>query len=110
MSELEDKINSILSSPEEMEKISRLASQLMGGTIPEKPGVQKPDEEKSDEEMLGKLQKMVQKAAGGGSDKTGLIKALSPYLREDRRQKLQKAVRLAQAARLAGIAMNELGG
>ena len=105
MSEFEDRLNRILSDPAEMEKISRLASQLMGGEgadsapppadggIPDLSGV------------LGRLGSL-----GGKSDKSALLAALSPYLKPDRRQKLQKALRLAQAARIAGVALDAYGG
>ena len=105
MSEFEDKLNHILSDPQEMEKISRLAAQLMGGgadeghgDAPSSPGGGFPDLKG----MLGSL--------GQRSDKTALLSALSPYLRPDRRKKLQKALRLAQAARIAGVALEAYGG
>ena len=43
-------------------------------------------------------------------DKTPLLQALSPYLRPERRAKLQKAMRMAKMARLARAALNEYGG
>ena len=104
MSEFEDKLNHILSDPQEMEKISRLAAQLMGGSAdgqgdaPPPPGGGLPDLKG----MLGGL--------GQRSDKSALLSALSPYLSPDRRQKLQKALRLAQAARIAGVALEAYGG
>ena len=107
MSEFEDKLNHILSDPQEMEKISRLAAQLMGdstngqGDTPPSPGGGLPDLSG----ILGKLGN-----TGGKSDKAALLSALSPYLRPDRRQKLQKALRLAQAARIAGVALEAYGG
>ena len=108
MSEFEDKLNHILSDPQEMEKISRLAAQLMGGSAdnghddaPPSPGGALPDLSG----ILGKLGN-----TGGKSDKAALLSALSPYLRPDRRQKLQKAMRLAQAARIAGVALEAYGG
>ena len=107
MSEFEDKLNHILSDPQEMEKISRLAAQLMGGSAdgqgdtPPSPGGGLPDLSG----ILGKLG-----STGGKSDKAALLSALSPYLSPDRRQKLQKALRLAQAARIAGVALEAYGG
>lgn len=103
MSDFEDKLNHILSDPQEMEKISRLAAQFMGGSAdgngeaPPSPGGL-PDLKG----MLGGL--------GQRSDKAALLSALSPYLSPDRRQKLQKALRLAQAARIAGVALEAYGG
>ena len=100
MSEFEDRLNHILSSPEEMEKISRLAAQLMGGSE-ENSGTQAnpmPDLSR----MLG--------IPGQVGSKTALLSALAPYLQPERRKKLEKALRLAQAARIAGIALESFGG
>lgn len=107
MSEFEDRINSILSDPEEMEKISRMAAAMMGG------GAEQGQESapvQPDGELLQRLTKLVQRAGNGENDKAGLLRAMTPYLREDRRIRLQKAMRLAQLARLAGLAMEEYGG
>ena len=92
MDELEQTLQRVLSNPEEMEKISRMAAQLFnsGGA----GGGQ--DETPAKEES--------------GGDKTALLNAIAPYLREDRRKKLQKAMRLARAARVAGVVLNEFGG
>ena len=107
MSEFEERLNRILSDPAEMEKISRLAAQLMGGEgsaesdAPPSAGGGIPDLNG----ILGKLG-----SVGGKNDKAALLAALSPYLKPDRRQKLQKALRLAQAARIAGVALDAYGG
>lgn len=87
MDELEQTLQRVLSDPQEMEKISRIAAQFMGGGQDETPAKEE-----------------------SGPDKTALLNALAPYLREDRRKKLQKAMRLARAARVAGVVLNEFGG
>ena len=118
MDELEQTLQRVLSDPEEMAKISRLAAQLMGG------GPEETAKDDSAPEKTGpgpaELLKGVFSAApgtGGGNgggkgdvNKTALLNALAPYLREDRRKKLQKAMRLARAARVAGVVLNEFGG
>ena len=111
MSEMEDKINSILSDPESMEKISRLARQFMGGgSGEEKQESAPPAGEGFDPELLSRIGRLMSRAGGGDSGKTALLKALSPYLAESRRAKLEKAIRLAHMAKLAGIAFEEYGG
>lgn len=117
MSEMEDKINSILNDPEAMEKISRMAQQFMGGgsgeagEAGEEPRAEAPSPGGFDPEMLGRIGSLASKMGGGGSgDKTALLKAISPYLAEKRRDKLAKAMQLARMARLAGAAFGELGG
>ena len=107
MNEFEERLNAILSDPAEMERITRLASELMGGAPDGEPpcpeAAPPPDGELS--AMLAKLL-----GGGGGTDKTPLLQALSPYLRPERRAKLQKAMRMAKMARLARAALNEYGG
>jgi len=101
MNEFEQKLNSILSDPQELEKISRLAAQIMGGgeTAEPPPGAGGTPDFKSILSGLGKQ-----------SDKTALLQALSPYLSAQRQARLQKALRLAEAARIAGIAIDACGG
>lgn len=114
MNEFEDKLSSILSNPEEMAKITRLAGQLMGGNAPGEneppPSTAQPEDGGFDPGMLGRLQGLMGSLSGKSDDKAGLFKALAPYLREERRVKLQKALRLAKAAKLAGAALGEFGG
>ena len=115
MSEFEDKLNSILSDPEQMANITRLAGQLMGGGAgetepPVQQGAARPAEGGFDPGMLGRLQGLMGSLSGQDDGKSGLFKALAPYLREERRAKLEKALRLAKAAKLAGAALGEFGG
>ena len=107
MSELEDKINDLLSNPEEMGRLAKLASQLMdgglgGGPAPAGEGVPAEPE----------LSAMVAKVMGGlsGGKKLGLAAALGPYLSAGRRQRLERALRVSQMARLAGTVFSEFGG
>ena len=62
-----------------------------------------------DPKMLGRIQSLM-----GGSQKPGgseaLLMAMQPYLSEKRRVKMDKALKLARLAKLAGFAMGELGG
>ena len=102
MNELEQKLNGILSDPQEMEKISRLAAQLMGGSG-----------ESGDESPSGggfPDLKGLSGLLGQGGGKAALVQALCPYLSPERQAKLQKALRLAEAARIAGIALDAYGG
>ena len=118
MSEMEDKIGSILNDPESMEKISRLAQQLMGGGSAgdkeeprAEPKQEPPPAGGLDPEMLGRIGSVMAKlGSGGNDDKTALLKAISPYLAEKRRDKLAKAMQIAKMARLAGAAFGEMGG
>ena len=105
MNEFEEKLNAILSDPGEMEKIGRLAAQLMGGETPEGDP---PQANAADGALLGKLAGLM--GAGGAGDKTALLRALSPYLRPERQAKLKKALNIARMARLARLTLEEYGG
>ena len=105
MNEFEEKLNAILSDPGEMEKISRLASQLMGGDAQDSA----PARDSADEgALLGRLAGLMNSA--GAKDKTALLQALSPYLRPERQAKLKKALNIARMARLARLTLEEYGG
>jgi hypothetical protein len=124
MSELEDKLNKILSSPAEMEKIMGLARSLsgsMGGAAPSdqhtQPAEAAPDLS-SISSALGNLDPKLMRIAGrlvseyssNKNDKTELLNAIKPYLKEDRRAKIDRATEIAKLARLAKIAFSEFSG
>ena len=109
MAELEDMINSVLSDPEQMSKIAGLAQSLMGG------GDAAPQNAQSsplpiDAKMLGRLQNLMGGSSEKGSSSENLLRAMQPYLSEKRRNKMDKAIKLARMAKLAGFAMEEFGG
>ena len=97
MEGFEEMLGKILSDPAEMGKIADLASSLMSG---EKDGA---DSRGTPElsSILGKL--------GGGGDKAALVEALGPYLKPERKKKLEKALRISRLAGMAEIAMQTMG-
>lgn len=102
MSEFEDMLGKILGDPAEMEKIADLASQFMGG------GDGQGEEKKSSSGPdLGALFSKLSGASGG--DKAALVAALGPYLKPERRRKLEKALRISRLAGIAEIAMSGMG-
>lgn len=112
MGELEDRINSVLGDPSQMERITQLARSLMGGDsagegeAPESTAAF-PD---FDPALLGRISRMMNADAGKGSDRQALLEAMKPYLSEKRRRKMDKALKLARIARIARLAMGENGG
>lgn len=109
MGDMEDRLNSLLSDPGAMENIAKMARQLMGGESPEEQPPVPPEGTKTPP-ALGKI---LGKLKGGGSDdrKTQLLRAMKPYLKEERQKKMDRALKLAKMAHLAEIAMKaELGG
>ena len=103
MSEFEDKLHAILSDPAEMERIGRLASELMGGGAG-----QAPSDDGADGAMFRRIGGLL--GGMGTGNKTELLNALSPYLHPERRERLRRALRLAAVLRLAGTALREEGG
>ncbi len=99
MSEIEDMLGKMLSDPEEMAKISRLASSLFGGEAENK---------KPENDMGAMLGSLMGKGMSGG-DKAAFVEALGPYLKPERRRKLEKALKISRIAGIAGIALNEWG-
>ena len=98
MSELEDRINSVLNDPGQLEQISALAQSLMGGAAAP------PEEDKA---VFGKLSSLM----GGEEGRSqALLRAMQPYLSEKRRQKMSRALQFARLAGLARLAMRETEG
>lgn len=109
MAELEDMINQVLSDPEQMSRIAGLAQSLMGGMDASPPDTQN-SALPIDPKMLGKLQKLMGGSGESNSSSEALLRAMQPYMSEKRRTKMDKALKLARMAKLAGFAMEELGG
>jgi len=101
MDELEQKLHQILSDPQELERIGRLAAGLFGAQSEDTP----PSATDAAPEALRALL-----SGGGESDKAGLVRALSPYLRPERQRRLQRALRLAHGLRAALSLMETMGG
>lgn len=106
MSELEDRLNSLLNDPEQMGQIAQMASRLMGSIAPQEGA---PAASGGDDALMGMVGRVLSGLRGDG-DKKALMAGLAPYLSEKRRQRLGKALRLSAAVKLAGAAFTELGG
>ena len=108
MDTMEDKIGTILQNPEMMQKIMAMAQSLNASP----PQQEAPQENQSAPNMpdidLGILQKMSGIASQGNIDnqQQALLRALHPYLSNQRIQKLETAMR---AAKMAKIAVSMLG-
>lgn len=110
MGELEDKLNSILGDPAQMEKIAGLAKSLMGGggPAPDSAPASPFGELGLDPGLLQKLGRAMN--AGEDGREKALLAAMKPYLSEKRRGKMDRALKLAKLARIARLAMGETGG
>ena len=110
MSELDEKLNSILSNPAMMQQIMALAQTLNQSDSQQQkpnpaPPPQQPVESPLNEPSLNPnlLSKVATLMQRGSIDKNqeSLLRALSPYLSK---QKLQKLERAMHAAKMAGVA------
>ena len=106
MSEMEDKLNSVLNNPQMMQQIMSMAQSIGNQNHPKEEASGKI--EGFPEIDIGMLQKLSGLAKQGSIDKNqqSLLKALSPYLSRERIGKLEKAMRAAAMARVASGFMN----
>ena len=104
MEDFENKLGQILGNPEMMGKIMAMA-QSFGNQTPAPESPPEPDKPEVDLATIQKLTGLMGKA-GVDSRQKALLSALSPYISNNRVQKLEKAMR---AAKLAGVATSFLG-
>ena len=105
MEELEKKLNAIVSNPEMMEKVMALAQSLGGSPPVKEPEPQRSEGQSFNLPDLSALQKISSMASQTGidPDQRNLIGALRPYLSPSRIGKLERAMRAAKMASMAGI-------
>lgn len=104
MDDLEQKLGAVLNNPQLMQQIMSMA-QAMGsapqqGSEP-KSQDQPPSMPTIDPGMLTKLAGLSRQSSVD-RDQQALLKALDPYLTKDRISRLERAMRAAKMARLAG--------
>lgn len=103
MSEIQDKINQILSNPEALKQVQSLGEQL-GLAKPEAPKpppvASKPDFLNDD--MLKTITRLapVMQSVKGDDDTTHLLNALRPFLSREKQQKLDQAEKMIKFIRI----------
>lgn len=131
MDDFEEKLNSILSSPEAMGQIMALANSISGnpgqdpggegegsqeGGPPAAPSVKGADNnplsllQGLDPGMLERIMSLYREYSRGGDEKSELLQAMKPFLKEERREKLDKAVRIARFSRVIRAALEQFRG
>ena len=105
MADLEQSLDRLLSDPDAMAQIMDLAGRLRGPapgpeSAPEEPP-EAPPVRVPEPDGLGPLLSLLRSGEGPDSDAEALVRALGPYLSEDRRRKLDRALRLTGLARTA---------
>ncbi len=128
MSELEDRVNSILNDPAQMDKIANLAKSLMGGEGKAQKQSEAPERDTGglgsiaelarsfmgddgvlDGAALGRISRVLSASGAQDNEKRALLEAMKPYMSEKRRTKMDKAIKIARLAKIAKIAMGEMG-
>lgn len=114
MSDFEEKLNRILGDPGAMEQIAGMAKSLMGtqNATESEPAPKQKSAEDTDwfsPAMLGKLGSVMQ-TMEGKDDKQALLTAMKPYLSSKRREKLERAMKLAKMIHMAELAFGMFGG
>jgi len=107
MSEMEEKLNSILSNPDMMNQIMSMA-QSMGATQSPSPPTKTENFPGIDINMLQKLSGIAQNSNVDKNQQT-LLHALTPYLSGDRIGRLERAMRAAKMAKLASGFLGQRG-
>ena len=111
MSELEEKLNALLSDPNSMAQVMQMAQQLSGAMGEQKaatppppppPPVQPPIPDLGaalgglDPKLLGKLLPLAGELGTENSAAMQLLNALRPFLKEEKQGKIERAARLAR--------------
>ena len=115
MSEFEDKLNALLSDPGALEQIMELAQSLNGAETPEDGAAhsEPPPEESSadsppfsppdgiDPQLLRNILSLLSRHDEEDDRRAALLTALRPFLRPERQEKIDQAVRIARMTKLA---------
>ena len=129
MAELEEKLNAILGNQEAMGQIMALARSLSAGGPEggEPPGEEAPQGRESppahapapdlsgllgqiDPEMLQMGMRLLREYQANDDRNAALLQALQPFVREERRSRLDKALQIARVTRLVRAALETMGG
>ena len=111
MAEFEEKLNAILNDPQAMGQILSAAKALSGQeeSPPADPETPLPEEPAGDPlSALGQLDprllqvgmRLLSEYTGSDDRKTALLEALKPFLRPERRAKVDQAVKIARLSRV----------
>ena len=121
MGELDEKLNAILGNPQAMGQIMALAQSLggqMGGVSDQKEEPVSAERSGGDthlplEELDPRLMqvgmRVLQEYQRGDDKKTALLTALRPFVKEERYEKLDRAIQIARLSRVIRVALEELG-
>ena len=114
MSEFEEKLNALLADPDRMAQIMQMAQSLSGAAVPSPPVPPKTHMETSsappdemdilssltggvDPQLLTRLFPLIRElGSDSGSNAKALLYALRPYLKQERQDRVDRALQLAK--------------
>lgn len=119
MDDLEQKIQSVLSDPEQMQQVLNMARAL-GVSIPESEEPKAREQETSPPEqnippqagvdaLSEPVSQLLQQAGKLEKRQENLLNALKPFLKPNRREKIDRAMQVARLSHLAGYALRSRG-
>lgn len=119
MDDLEQKIQSVLSDPEQMQQVLNMARAL-GVSIPESGEPKAREQETSPPEqnippqagvdaLSEPVSQLLQQAGKLEKRQENLLNALKPFLKPNRREKIDRAMQVVRLSHLAGYALRSRG-
>ncbi len=114
--DLAARLEAVLSDPGQMEKIGQMAKGLLGQMAPpdQESGKKTPERTAPDLDAGpdGRFLAGLGKAftGGGRSRSAELLMAMKPYMRPEKQEKLDRAVRIARMVHIAGAVVRQYGG
>lgn len=111
MEKLEARLQAVLNDPQQMQELASLAKSLgLGAEETDAPRREEPEQQPPvRQESAGlptlPIAELLQQAGGLSQKQENLLRALKPFLRPEKREKLDRAM---QAARLSSLASHAL--
>jgi hypothetical protein len=122
MSELDDKLNQILSNPDTMNQIMSIANSLSSSGEPSSPVPSEPQSQpglpdlsalssllggndRMDPQLMGTLSQLMEEYSKPEDEKAALLRALRPFLREERSARIDRVIQLTRLSRVVKLAL-----
>ncbi len=104
MSDIQDKINQILSNPEALKQVQSLGEQL-GLAKPETPKPKPKQSELLGDDMLSAITRLapVMSSVNSNDETTQLLNSLRPFLSSEKQQKLDRAEKMIKFIKIIPI-------
>lgn len=108
MGDFEEKLESILNNPQAMQQIMAMAQSFGGAqqnTVAETPAHTSQPELQIDPQLLSGITALLGQYDKNDDNRTNLLNALRPFVKEKRYTKIDRAIQIAKLSRLARAAL-----